>query len=95
MALFFISPKQSYAFSQLLESHAVDTYSEFVETNKEILETLPVPKVAHVYYNDFLFYFYEFQVTSESEDSNCERRERPILRSLYDVFKNILADEVR
>lgn len=91
MALFFISPKQSYGFSQLLEAHAVDTYSEFVETNVDVLQTLPVPEVAHEYFSEFLFYYQEIQVR-EAHDGG---KPRPQLNSLYDVFKNILEDEVR
>ncbi len=94
MLLFFISPKQSYAFSQLLESHAVDTYSEFVHANAEVLKSLPVPAVAHVYFNEFLFYYYEFQTSEEGDSGNRESRVRPQLSSLFDVFQNILADEV-
>ncbi len=86
VALFFISPKQSYGFSLLLEAHACDTYGQFVDENAEKLKTLPVPEVAHVYFNDFLFYFQEFQVSEQ-------QRGRPKLDSLYDVFVNILADE--
>ena len=86
VGLFFISPKQSYGFSLLLEAHAVDTYGQFVDENAEKLRSMPVPEVAHVYFEDFLFYFQEFQVTGE-------QRGRPNLESLYDVFVNILADE--
>ena len=89
VALFFVSPKQSYGFSLLLESHAVDTYGEFVDANEEVLKTLPVPDVAFEYFNNFLFYYQEMQVTGEGS------KERPQLESLYDVFANILADEVR
>jgi len=38
IALYIFSPKQSYAFSELLESHAVDTYGEFVDANEELLK---------------------------------------------------------
>lgn len=91
VALFLISPKQSYGFSQLLEAHAVDTYGEFVDENEELLKTLPVPQVAHVYFNEFLFYYQEIQVTATHEGG----KDRPVLNSLYDVFANILEDEVR
>lgn len=36
-----ISPFLAYNFSELIESHAVDTYSEFLETNEELLKSLP------------------------------------------------------
>jgi len=85
--LFFVSPKQSYGFSLLLETHAVDTYEQFIEENKHRLELLPVPKVAYTYFDDYLFYFQEIQISSSPQ------RQRPQLNSLYDVFMNILEDE--
>jgi ubiquinol oxidase len=40
--LFFLfSPKYAYMSSELLELHAVDTYKEFLESNEEVLRTLP------------------------------------------------------
>lgn len=38
---YLVSPFLAYNFSELIESHAVDTYSEFLETNKELLQSLP------------------------------------------------------
>lgn len=45
-----VSPTLAYNFSELIEAHAVDTYAEFAESNKAILETLGAPKVARDYY---------------------------------------------
>lgn len=90
--LFLISPTESYRFSELLEMHAVDTYGEFLESNEEVLRKLPAPAVAHEYYANFLYYFYEFQITGKMGAS--ELRMRPQIRSLYDVFENIYLDEV-
>lgn len=36
-----VSPFVAYNFSELIESHAVDTYTEFAEVNKELLKSLP------------------------------------------------------
>eukprot|EP00913_Durusdinium_trenchii_P034301 g32093.t1 len=36
---FFVDPKWSYNFSRLIEAHAVDTYGEFADANKERLRT--------------------------------------------------------
>lgn len=36
-----MSPFLAYNFSELIESHAVDTYTEFAEVNKELLQSLP------------------------------------------------------
>lgn len=91
--LFFISPEESYRFSQLIESHAVHTYAEFLEANAETLRELPVPDVAHEYYAQFMYYFYEFQLSAQEQPEEGGRR--PQINSLYDVFQNILLDEVR
>lgn len=90
--LFLISPAESYRFSQILECHAVDTYEEFTEANKDLLRTLPAPDVAHEYYAEFTYYFYEFQLSTGSKLNEDGRR--PQISSLLDVFENILLDEV-
>lgn len=44
-----MSPFLAYNFSELIESHAVDTYTEFAEANKELLQSLPpTPQVRTV-----------------------------------------------
>lgn len=95
MLAFLISPTESYRFSQLIENHAVDTYSEFIEANEEALKNLPAPEVAHEYYENFIYYFYEFQMTGSSSGDSATPRSRPQINCLYDVFQNILEDEVR
>lgn len=51
LLLFYItSPKTAYNFSELVEYHAVDTYSEFVDTNEDLLRSLPPPLIAVQYY---------------------------------------------
>ncbi len=40
----------AYNFSELIESHAVDTYGEFVDANAEALRRLPAPRIARLYY---------------------------------------------
>ena len=35
-----LTPKYAYLFSELLELHAVDTYDEFCENNKELLSMM-------------------------------------------------------
>lgn len=92
MVLFFISPAQSYQFSELLEAHAVDTYAEFIEANRETLKSLPAPDIAYEYYENFMYYFYEFQLSTTKQPTVTARR--PQIESLLDVFENILLDEV-
>ena len=48
--LFAISPSLSYKFSELLETHAVDTYGQFLDENEEILKELPPSLAAVEYY---------------------------------------------
>lgn len=90
--LFFVSPTESYRFSELIEAHAVDTYAEFIEANRETLKSLPAPDVAHEYYENFMYYFYEFQLSNAKLPTVAARR--PQIESLLDVFENILLDEV-
>lgn len=87
--LFLISPGESYRFSELVELHAVHTYSEFLDANATTLRSLPAPEVAQEYFTNFLYYFQEFQLGANPE----EKRRRPNIISLYDVFANILLDE--
>lgn len=93
MLLFIISPAESYRFSELLELHAVDTYMEFLEANKELLRELPVPDVALEYCKNYMYYFQEFQMTNV--EGGKIGRDSLSMTSLYDVFSNIVHDEVR
>lgn len=82
------SPTLAYNFSELIEAHAVDTYAEFAESNKILLQSLEAPSVAKEYYENIdLYIFDEFQ----TEIPKGSRR--PEINSLYDVFINIIDDE--
>lgn len=86
--LWVFSPTLAYNFSELIEAHAVDTYAEFAEANKEILMALEAPPVAKNYYEAVdMYVFDEFQ-TGRPRGSR-----RPIVNSLYDVVCNIRDDE--
>lgn len=91
VGLFFVNPGLSYTFSELLEAHAVDTYSEFVDANEELLASLPAPKIARDYYagkdGDFVM-FDEFQTTRP------RGMRRPATETLLDVMRNIRDDEM-
>lgn len=52
LILFMVSPKIAYLSSELLEMHAVDTYTEFYESNAYILRNLPPTKEAIEYKPD-------------------------------------------
>jgi hypothetical protein len=72
---------------ELLEAHAVDTYSCFVKRNRKRLAELPPPAVASSYYstND-PYMFDDFQLRPPGS-------RRPPCRHLLDVFINICEDE--
>eukprot|EP00966_Prymnesium_polylepis_P092625 2144337-Prymnesium_polylepis.1 len=50
--MWLVSPTLAYNFSELIETHAVVTYSEFAEANEAILRDLPPPAVALDYYGE-------------------------------------------
>ena len=88
ISLWLASPTLAYNFSELIEAHAVDTYAEFAESNKELLMTMSAPSVAKQYYESpDLYIFDEFQ-TSQPRGTR-----RPMVNTLYDVFCNIRDDE--
>lgn len=49
LVFFMITPKYAYLSSELLERHAVDTYTEFSESNKELLTSMSPTKEALEY----------------------------------------------
>jgi ubiquinol oxidase len=98
--LYVLSPGLSYGFSELLESHAVDTYGEFVRENKARLRALPAPRVARDYYNGQANSFLRQAMRTSGAARRAERAaestqaELPMpVRTLYDVFVHICADE--
>jgi len=64
--LWALSPSLSYKFSELLETHAVNTYGRFLDENKDILKELPPSLAAVDYYalGSSDPYYNEFQTTA-------------------------------
>lgn len=64
--LFALSPTLSYRFSELLETHAVNTYSVFLDDNEELLKELPPVNAAINYYSLGTSdpFYAEFQISS-------------------------------
>ena len=86
--VFFCSPRIAYQFMELLEAHAVDTYSTFVAENRDRLAELPPPDVARSYYTEGdLYCFDDFQIDRPPGSR------RPVCDTLLDVFTNICEDE--
>ena len=48
--MFLISPRTAYNFSELVEMHAADTYAQFAQENKALLQSLPPSHAAMAYY---------------------------------------------
>jgi ubiquinol oxidase len=64
--LWAVSPSLSYRFSELLETHAVNTYGTFLDDNEELLKELP-PSLAAVEYYSFGIsdpFYAEFQTSA-------------------------------
>lgn len=92
--LWALSPTLAYKFSELLESHAVNTYGQFLDENEEILKELP-PSTAAINYYSFGFadpLFEEYQTTAISTGAEL-RKPGDDMQSLYDVFTAIRNDE--
>jgi len=82
------SPRIAYQFMELLEAHAVDTYTTFVQENRETLRNLPPPAVAASYYRKGDLYLFDDFMTSRKPGTR-----RPPCDTLLDVFENIAVDE--
>jgi len=91
--LWAVSPTLAYKFSELLETHAVDTYGQLIDENEELLKKLPPSIAAIEYYSlgisDPLFGEYQ---TSSAPNGEV-RKPGSKMRSLYDVFCAIQCDE--
>mmetsp|Transcript_27369 Transcript_27369/g.70484 ORF Transcript_27369/g.70484 Transcript_27369/m.70484 type:complete len:444 (-) Transcript_27369:618-1949(-) len=93
IGFYLVSPKNAYNFMQRVEHHAADTYTEFIEENRELLASIPPPMVALNYYrNEDLYLFDSFQTCDSEAATECLVR-RPACNNLLDVFINIRDDE--
>jgi len=82
VGMWLLSPTLAYNFSELLEAHAVDTYTEFLSANEQALRALPPPQVAIEYYG--------------AKDAAAPAgAERARVATLYDVFERVRDDEAQ
>ena len=88
VAVYLGSPRIAYEFMELLEAHAVDTYTTFVQENREVLRQLPPPSVASSYYKTGDLYLFDDFMTQRKPGTR-----RPPCETLLDVFENIAIDE--
>lgn len=59
IVLYMLSPRTAYKSSEMLELHAVATYTEFMEQNKDLLQTLPNPNISHKFYGNSITNLYQ------------------------------------
>lgn len=92
--LFAISPTLSYKFSEMLETHAVVTYTVFCENNEKLLKEIPPSKAAVEYYSlgSSDPFYAEFQTAALATGHEL-RRPGEQMRNLHDVFRAIAEDE--
>jgi ubiquinol oxidase len=97
---YLFSPSTAYAFSELVEGHAVDTYTQFFEENEAALKALAPPRVALEYYRSADPYLFDALDTAPPPAAEGGKgfsaalpRRRPDCGSLYDVFVNVRDDE--
>ena len=92
--LWMVSPTLSYKFSELLETHAVHTYSQLLDDNESLLRELPPSIAATDYYafgiSDPLYA--EIQTDALARGIGL-RNPGESMESLYDVFSAIRDDE--
>lgn len=80
LLLFMISPRTAYISSELLEMHAVDTYTEFYESNESILKNLPPTSEAQQYFKDAKNLYEVFKKISDDEyEHACEMKKVKLL----------------
>jgi ubiquinol oxidase len=96
--LWMLSPSLSYKFSEMLETHAVDTYGQFIDENETLLKGLPPSLVALEYYTIGLTdpMFGEYQTASVMDpqlSGGGVRKSGTNMQSLYDVMVAIRNDE--
>lgn len=97
LMLWMVSPSLSYKFSEMLETHAVDTYGQFVDENESLLKRLPPSLVAVEYYTigltDPMFGEYQTARVMDPQIAGGVRKPGTNMQSLYDVMVAIRNDE--
>lgn len=100
VTLYALFPAVAYNFNQHVEEHAYLTYTEYIEQNSNYLKSLPAPAIAIEYYmSDVLFL--DPDSSSLTCNADFESNEIPLVqrptdvKTLYDVFVNIRADEAQ
>lgn len=105
IVVYIVNPAVAYDLNKHVETHAFQTYRSFLETHEEELKNLPAPQVAIDYYMKDYFLFDTCQNSAFEEALKAARGEsptgpsepieyrRPVIKTLYDVFYNVMLDE--
>lgn len=93
MSFRLASPTLAYNFSELIEAHAVDTYTEFAESNKELLQRMAAPSIAKEYYENVdMYMFDEFQTNSQIDNLSSDNIE--LVKSIDSSDSSKTADAI-
>eukprot|EP01031_Cornospumella_fuschlensis_P025796 gene25796-31152_t len=96
VVLYIANPAIAYNLNKQVELHAFETYNSFIETHGEELKTLPPPQIALDYYQNDPYmleaFQYNLQHGQQEHRVNVTSIHREV-KTLYDVFCNIRADE--
>ena len=92
VALYLVNPTFAYNLNQAVEEEAYQTYDNFIENNKEFLESQPAPEVAKKYYLGEDLYL--FDAMHYDANGNRGTPRRPKMETLLDAFTAIRDDEL-
>jgi len=70
--MYLFNPRLAYLSSELLEMHAVDTYTEFYESNENVLKNMPLTPVAYRYAPDADNMYDVFVEIAKDEEYHAE-----------------------
>jgi ubiquinol oxidase len=105
IVIYMVNPAIAYDLNKHVETHAFQTYRQFLETHEEELKSQPAPQVAIDYYMKDCFLFDACNNSAFDEALKVSRGEaptvppvvpdyrRPEIKTLYDVFYNVMLDE--
>lgn len=99
VAAYIANPPVAYDFMKHVETHAYETYDNFIKENEAELRSQAPPAIAVEYYEKGdLSLFDAFQGcnlgATGTKDCPLNETRRPKIKTLYDVFYNIREDEL-
>jgi hypothetical protein len=94
--LYISNPAVAYDLNHQVECHAFETYNGFLQEHGEELKSQPAPQIAIDYYQNDPYMLNAFQYNEMNRDKQSNKEVSSMhleVKSLYDVFYNIRADE--